>query len=270
MNLAMRLHKPKAVEVRMTGKTIGVARQAVLKANAIPNLESRTKTAIALLQLYKKIIMTPPAVPTTKAIKNDSLIPSTAMSQPLTMSATTSERHDIVVLTQIFPGMYFNKNVIKQQSKEETVQNVMKKTSVMNSLRLLQNPIGFFSFLGLVRFSSTISSSPTLALPLSQSLSSSSWFSSGSGTRVTIFKSVTPLNLAMNWKFFLAYSYSPTETNHAGDSTFQREAMSVMILRANPIQMIMLMLIEIYLRKKVTQRVATTSPTKRAVPITAL
>ena len=63
-NLATTLQIPKAVDVSITGNTIGVDKYAVLKAKAMPNFDSKTNTAMALSTLKKNVINRPPRVAT--------------------------------------------------------------------------------------------------------------------------------------------------------------------------------------------------------------
>ena len=63
-NLAITLQIPKAVDVSITGNTIGVDKYAVLKAKAMPNFDSKTNTAMALSTLKKNVIKRPPRVAT--------------------------------------------------------------------------------------------------------------------------------------------------------------------------------------------------------------
>ena len=98
-NLATTLQIPKAVDVSITGNTIGVDKYAVLKAKAMPNFDSKTKTAMALSTLKKNVIQRPPRVATQYAIRKEYLIPITFITIPLVVLAVISERHETVVLT---------------------------------------------------------------------------------------------------------------------------------------------------------------------------
>ena len=70
--------------------------------------------------------------------------------------------------------------------------------------------------------------------------------------------------------FFFALSISPTDTSHAGDSTFQNVAIRATKFIPSPIQITVWASLEMNLRKKVTYSCAAVSPTARAVPANAL
>ena len=65
----------------------------MLNAKAVPKLERRTKTAIALSMLKKQIISAPPRVAIPNAHRNVILIPSFFNKKPLVTYAVRPDMH---------------------------------------------------------------------------------------------------------------------------------------------------------------------------------
>ena len=65
----------------------------MLNAKAVPKLERRTKTAIALSILKKQIISVPPRVAIPNAQRNVILIPRSFRRKPLVMYAAIPDTH---------------------------------------------------------------------------------------------------------------------------------------------------------------------------------